>query len=229
VTTGPRAPSRWGPRWSRWVGRALARGVWRTEVRGIEHVPTGGPAIVVANHLGLIDGPLVHGVLRRSSHFLITSDMFRGPLGMLLRTAAQIRVDGSGRDALAQGRQVLLRGDLVGVFPEGTRGQGIADQVQGGAAWLALHSDACVVPVAIVGTRHTGEGVNVWPSPRRRILVEFGVPFTLTPPPDLRGRARQQWAEARVAAELRDHVNRVAATTDIELPTDIPVRRKEQA
>ena len=227
--SGPQAPSRWGPRWSRWVGRVLARGLWRTEVRGIQHVPGTGPVIVVANHLGLIDGPLVHGLLRRGSHFLITRDMFRGVLGALLLGAAQIPVDGGGREALARGRQVLLREGIVGVFPEGTRGQGMADQVQGGAAWLGLHTEALIVPVAIFGTRRTGEGVNVWPSPRRRILVEFGVPHSLTPPPDLKGRARQQWAEATVATVLRDHVSAVAATTDIELPTDIPVRRKEQA
>lgn len=135
------------------------------------------------------------------------------------------RVDEGGRHALARARLVLLRGDIVVVFPEGTRGQGTAESLQGGAAWLVLHSDAVVVPVAVVGTRHTAEGVNVWPPPRRRILVEFGVPITLTPPHALRGRARQQWAERQVAQALRAHVNAVADTTDIELPTDVPVRR----
>lgn len=225
MSAASRAPRRWGPRWSRWVGRALARGLWRTEVRGIEHVSASGPTIVVANHLGLIDGPLVHGVLRRGSHFLVNRQMFRGPLGVLLRAAGQIPVDGGGREALARARLVLLRGDIVGVFPEGTRGQGNAETLHGGAAWLALHSDATVVPVAIIGTRHTGEGVNVWPPPQRRILVEFGVPITLSPPQDLRGRARQQWAEARVSEVLHAHVQAVANTTDIDLPTDVPVRR----
>lgn len=193
------------------------------------HVPESGPVIVVANHLGLIDGPLVHGLLRRGSHFLVTRHMFRGILGRLLRAAGQIPVDGRGREALAGARLVLQRGDIVGVFPEGTRGQGTAETLHGGAAWLALHSDAPVVPVAVIGTRHTGEGVNVWPPPGRRILVEFGVPITLAPPHQLRGRARQQWAEARLSEVLRAHVQTVAHTTDIDLPTDVPVRRKEQS
>jgi 1-acyl-sn-glycerol-3-phosphate acyltransferase len=225
----PQAPSRWGPRWSRWVGRALARGYWNTEVRGLGNVPADGPVIVAGNHAGLIDGPVVHGVLRRGSHFLVLRDMFRGPLRPILSGSGQIAVHGSGREALAQARGVLLRGDVVGVFPEGTRGQGTAESIQGGAAWLALHTHAPVIPVALLGTRHTGEGVNVWPRPRRRILVEFGAPVPLQPPAHLRGRARQQWAEHHVAQALREHVARVATTTDIKLPADVPARRKEKS
>jgi len=229
VRSGRKPPNRWGPRWGRWVGRFLARVLWNTEVRGIERIPVRGGAIVAGNHLGLIDGPLVHGVLRRSSHFLVTADMFRGPLGAILSGSGQIRVHGSGRDALVRAKAVLDRGDIVGIFPEGTRGQGTADTVQGGAAWLAIHTGAPVIPVALFGTRHTGEGVNVWPRPRRRILVEFGVPLSLTAPEGLTGRARQQWVENAVASALRNHVATVAATTTIELPADNPVRHKEKS
>lgn len=222
-------PSRCGPLWSRPVGRFLARVWWATTARGVTNVPRAGGVIVIANHLGLIDGPLVHGLLRRSSHFLITSNMFKGPLKPLLLAAGQIRVSGSGRQALARARATLARGDVVGVFPEGTRGAGAAESVQGGAAWLALHSGAPVVPVAIFGTRRTGESANVWPPPRRPILVAFGDPVKLAVPKGLVGRARQQWAETRVAHILRDHVAQVALTTDIPLPGDQPVRRKEKS
>ncbi|MFV0633656.1 lysophospholipid acyltransferase family protein [Demequina sp.] len=219
MTSAP-APSRWGPRWSRWVGRALARGLWATEVRGRECLPREGAAIVVANHVGFIDGPVLHGVIPRGSHFLIGSHMFRGPLGPILGAAGQIRVDGSGREALALGLEVLRRGDVVGMFPEGTRGAGRADAVMGGAAWLALRSGAPIVPTTMVGTRHTGEPVGVWPRPRRRILVEFGEPVDIAPPAELRGRARQEWAAQAVASALRAQVDATLATTELELPAD---------
>ena len=94
-----RAPTRWGPRWSRWVGRGLARIYWNTEVRGRENMPRKGAAIVVVNHVGFIDGPVVHGVIPRLSYFLIRADMFKGPLKPLLTWAAQIPVSGDGRSA----------------------------------------------------------------------------------------------------------------------------------
>ncbi|WP_430866808.1 lysophospholipid acyltransferase family protein [Demequina aurantiaca] len=224
--SGTDAPSVWGPRWSRWVGRALARGLWATKVRGRRNVPKKGAAIVLANHLGFIDGPVIHGVIPRGSHFLISDHMFKGPVGSLLTGACQIKVEGAGRQALAQGLAVLRRGGVVGVFPEGTRGAGSADSVHGGAAWLALQSGAPIVPTALIGTRNTGESVNVWPRPRRRILVEFGEPIVLDAPPELKGRAKQSWAESEVAAALRRQVTATLATTDLELPTDKPKRSR---
>lgn len=218
--SGADAPSRWGPRWSRWVGRLLARGLWAGEVRGRDNVPASGAAIVAANHLGFIDGPVLHGVIPRGSHFLIGDHMFRGALGPVLRAAGQIEVEGAGRSALAQGLAALRRGDVVGMFPEGTRGAGRADAVHGGAAWLALQSGAPIVPTTMVGTRHTGEPVSVWPPPRRHILIDFGTPRTLEPPAELKGRARQEWAQAAVAEALRAQVDATLRTTDLELPAD---------
>lgn len=224
-----RAPGRCGPRWSRWVGRFLARVLWRTEVRGREHVPARGAAIVVCNHVGLIDGPVVHGVIPRGSHFLIRTGMMTGALGTILRAAQQIEVEGAGRDALAKGLAVLRRGGVVGVFPEGTRGAGTAEAVHGGAAWLALQSQAPVVPTAIIGSRRTGESVNVWPRPGRRLLVAFGAPLALDPPADVRGgRAKQAWAAEALAEALRVHVTRTLETTDLELPLDDPRRETRE-
>ncbi len=200
----------------------MAKVLWRTEVRHVDRLPRSGPAIVVANHIGIADGPLLHGVIPRGSHFLIGGHMMDGMLGRILMAAQQIRVEGSGREALAQGLAVLKRGDVVGVFPEGTRGGGEADSVHGGAAWLAVRAGAPVVPVAILGTRLPGESVHGWPTLGRRMLMDFGDARALEIPDTLRGRARQSWAEERVAAILRDHLAAVQTTTDLELPRDDP-------
>ena len=220
-----KAPSKLGPLWARRVGWFLAHVYWNTEVRGKKRVPRDGPAILVMNHVGFIDGPIAFGVVPRRSYFLIRRSMFVGPFKWLLTWAAQIPVENDGgRSALASGLAVLRRGDVVGVFPEGTRGTGTAQSVHGGAAWLAVQSGAPVVPAAIVGTRRTGESVNVWPTPRRRLLIEFGDPLPLELPDGLSGRARQAAAAEAMAAGLRAHLAAVLPTTDLRLPTDDPLR-----
>lgn len=224
-----KAPSKLGPLWAQRVGWALAHLYWNTEVRGKKRVPRTGPAIVVLNHVGFIDGPVAFGVVPRRAYFLIRRSMFVGPLKALLTWAAQIPVDeDGGRQALAKGLAVLRRGDVVGVFPEGTRGTGTAQSVHGGAAWLAVQSGAPVVPAAILGTRVTGESVNVWPKPRRKLLVEFGDPVQVDVPGQLTGRQRQAAAAEAVATALRSHLASVLPTTDLQLPTDDPLRQRRQ-
>uniref|UniRef100_UPI002027CC96 lysophospholipid acyltransferase family protein n=1 Tax=Actinotalea sp. C106 TaxID=2908644 RepID=UPI002027CC96 len=126
-------PGPGGPRWSRWVGRFLARVVWSTTVVGADRVPRQGPVILAANHIGVIDGPLVHGCAPRGTHVLVKHEMFRGPVGAVLSAAGQIPVDRrNGRPALAAALAVLRRGGAVGIFPEGVRGRGDASSARAG-------------------------------------------------------------------------------------------------
>jgi 1-acyl-sn-glycerol-3-phosphate acyltransferase len=210
--------------WGRPIAWLLAHAYWRTDVRGKGFVPRKGPVVVIANHVGFIDGPVATGVTPRYIHVLVKGEMFVGVLGPILRGSGQIEVRHGGREALARGRAVLQRGGVVGVFPEGTRGMGAAASVGGGAAWLAIHGGAPVVPLALLGTRLTGESVNVWPRPGRRLIAEFGEPIHLDLPEAARGRQRQQMAEQIIAEALRAHVRRVAAGAPIELPQDDPLR-----
>lgn len=222
--SGPaRVPSAAGPRWSRWVGRFLARVVWNTRVAGAEHVPRTGPVLLAANHLGVVDGPLVHGVAPRGTHILVKEEMFRGPLGVVLRAAGQIPVDRTGgRPALAAALAVLRRGDAVGIFPEGNRGRGDASSARAGVAWLAVSSGAPVVPVAVLGTRRTGESVGHVPGLRRRLHVEFGPPVVLERPPGTSGRAAVAHATDLLRAALAAHVQEVSERTGLALPADGP-------
>ncbi|WNB87054.1 lysophospholipid acyltransferase family protein [Cellulomonas sp. ATA003] len=146
------------PAWSRRIGRFLAHGVWDTEVIGSDHVPVAGPVILAANHTGVVDGPLVVGVAPRGVHMMVKEAAFVWPVGVVLRVSGHIPVDGTGgRPALVAASAVLRRGDVVGIFPEGNRGRGDAARAHAGVAWLAVNSGAPVVPVAVLGTRRTGE------------------------------------------------------------------------
>jgi 1-acyl-sn-glycerol-3-phosphate acyltransferase len=215
-------PSTFGPVWSRQVGRFLAHVWWSTRVVGADHVPPAGPVLLAANHTGVIDGPVLLGCAPRPTHILVKEEMFGGPVGAVLRAAGQIPVDRQGgRPALAAGLGVLRRGGAVGVFPEGNRGRGDASSARAGIAWLAVHGQAPVVPVAVLGTRRTGESVGHVPAPRRRLHVEFGEPVQVTWR-ELSGRAAVAAAAEAIRVALADLVGAAAARTGLPLPTDDP-------
>lgn len=221
----PRVPGERG--WARWIGRVLAHGVWATDVAGTEHVPLDGPVLFAANHTGVVDGPLMFGAAPRAMHILVKEEMFAGPIGWLLHGSGQIPVDREGgRAALVASLGVLQRGGAVGIFPEGNRGRGDAAAARGGVAWLALRSGAPVVPVAVLGTRRTGEGVNHIPGLRRRLVVEFGPPVDVVRADGASGRTALDQANATLRDALSAVVAAATRRTGIELPTDDPNRER---
>ena len=221
-------PSRWGPYWSRWVGLFLAKVVWGTRVAGRHHVPTDGPVLLAANHTGVVDGPILHGVAPRGTHILVKEEMFQGWVGLLLRGAGQIPVDrDGGRAALSSALGVLRRGGVVAVFPEGNRGRGDASDARAGIAWLALNGHVPVVPVAVLGTRRTGESVGHVPGFRRRLAVTFGAPVTIERRPGSTGREALAEANEQIRAALAATVEDAVAATGLTLPADDPNRAIE--
>jgi 1-acyl-sn-glycerol-3-phosphate acyltransferase len=214
-------PSPRGPAWARWVGRFLARVVWNAEVVGAGRVPVDGPVVLAANHVTLIDGPMLIGLAPRPLHIITKQEMFHGPVGTILTWAGQIPVDrANGRAALQSALGVLRRGGAVGIFPEGNRGRGAVDDVRAGAAWLAVHGGAPLVPVAILGTRLTGESLGHIPGLRRRLYVEFGDP--IQPSFDGPTRERIGATSERLREAMATLVDGAQARSGLALPADDP-------
>ena len=118
-------------------------------------MPASGGVVLVANHRALMDGVVLFGVLDRVVSCLVKAEAFRGPLAPILRGCAQIPVHRDQVDPAPVHLAVdLLRaGGVLGVFPEGTRGDGRVSHAKPGAGYFALRSGAVVVPVALHGTR----------------------------------------------------------------------------
>lgn len=215
------APPRWKTRWSRPLGRFLDHVVYKTTILGRENIPHTGPVVFAANHLSYLDGPVMVGASSRYMHVMVRHDMFRGFLGRVLHASGQIPVNRHGdRAALQFAKAVLERGDCVGILPEGTRGSGDAAAMSGGVAWLALNSAAAVVPVAILGTRHSGEHRDKIPAPRRRLHVVFGEPLRITREPGVSGRVSMDRATEQIRLRLAAHIAASQAATGQDLPAD---------
>jgi 1-acyl-sn-glycerol-3-phosphate acyltransferase len=218
------APAAWRATAGHALGAVLFRTLFRGERIGAHHVPATGPALLVANHTGFLDGPLVFSLVPRPAHFVIKKQTFSGPIGALIEGVGQIPIDRDvgDRAALGAALAVLRRGGLVGLFPEGTRGRGDVERIHSGAAWIALQAGVPVVPVACLGTRSTGEGRGSWPPPRTRMVVDFGTPFDLVTRAGIPGRERLREATEQLRAALHDHVAQAVSRTGIALPQDCP-------
>ncbi len=216
------APHQFGPRWSKLVGFVLVKVLWRVRVSGAQNIPTSGPVIVAGNHSALLDGPLLLGITPRPAHFLVKGSLFKGVLKPILIAGGHIAVrPGQGRETLTRAKAVLDRGGAIGIFPEGTRGTGQVAAIHPGVAWLACHSQAPVVPVAIVGTRHSGQSVTALPRPWSTITVQYGAPIYPEPGEHTARRDIAALAE-RVRVELAKAVADAARASGTALPNDAP-------
>jgi 1-acyl-sn-glycerol-3-phosphate acyltransferase len=205
--------------WSRPVGWILDLLVYRTTVTGKDNVPTGGPVIFAGNHISFLDGPVMFGAAPRRMHILVKKEMFKGPLGHILRASGQLPVDRSGdRAALLLSKDMLDAGRCIGILPEGTRGSGQATDINNGVAWLALNSGAPVVPVAILGTRTGEEHLDTVPRPGRRFHVSFGNALTLSRNPGETGRASMDRAGMEIRTALAGHVQETIHHSGQPLP-----------
>ncbi len=136
------------------VVKPLMRVWFRIRVEGGDNVPTDGPVILASNHRSNMDPVLLASALRRPVAFMAKAELFVGPLGWIMRWIGQFPVKRGGidREALRRTDAVLARGSMLGLFPEGTRGDGRFSAVHPGLAYIVVRQRCPVLPVAIFGT-----------------------------------------------------------------------------
>jgi 1-acyl-sn-glycerol-3-phosphate acyltransferase len=136
------------------VVKPLMRVWFRIRVEGGEHVPREGPVILASNHRSNMDPVLLASALQRPVAFMAKAELFVGPLGWIMRWIGQfpVRRGGIDREALRRTDAVLARGSMLGLFPEGTRGDGGFAAVHPGLAYIVVRQRCPVLPVVIFGT-----------------------------------------------------------------------------
>lgn len=189
----------------------LLRLIFRIRVTGLEHLPASGPVLLAGNHTGFLDGPVVFILLPRPSAFLVKSELYDSPFRPVLQFARQIPVHRGtpDRTALRRALEVLRAGGVLGVFPEGTRGEGRLESVQHGIGYLALRAGCPVVPVVCVGTAEALPKGHRLPRWRAPVTVAFGPAFTVAVDGEPRARSTIADAAEQIRLHLRDHLDAV--------------------
>src|SRR5436190_12274165 len=158
---------------------------WRIGVEGLEHLPTDGPAILCPNHTSVIDSFILPSVLPRRITFVGKAEyMDSWKTKYIFPAMGMIPIDRGGGSAseraLNAAARVLERGELFGIYPEGTRSRdGLLHKGHTGPARLALRTGAPIVPVGIIGTREIQPADVKFPRLFRSCTIRFGRPIKM--------------------------------------------------
>ena len=165
----------------------LLRVIFRPWIRGVENIPTSGAAILASNHLSFSDSIFLPLMLRRPVTFLAKSEYFtgKGLKGALTRwffkSTGQLPIDRSGGKAseasLTTGLGVLAEGNVLGIYPEGTRSpDGKLYRGRTGIARMVLEAKVPVIPVAMIDTEKVQPIGQRMPR-IRRVGINIGAPL----------------------------------------------------
>jgi len=193
---------RFAQRWLQLAGVV----VYQMRCTGRENIPAEGGVLVVSNHQSMFDPPLVGMACSRRMNYLARSTLFGfAPLGWLMSSLDAFPIDreGSGLAGVKETLRRLKRGEMVLIFPEGTRtADGEIAPFHPGFTSLAVRGRAAILPVAIEGA------YQVWPRGQNlpglgTIHVHYGVPMPL--------EQIRDYEERELAAEVERRVRRCHA------------------
>ncbi|MFC8078623.1 lysophospholipid acyltransferase family protein [Streptomyces sp. NPDC057307] len=219
----------------------VLRLLFRPRIEGLEHIPADGAAIVAGNHLSFSDHFLMPAIIRRRITFLAKAEYFTGPgvkgrlTASFFRGVGQIPVDRSGKEAgkaaIREGLGVLGKGELLGIYPEGTRSHdGRLYKGKVGVAVMAIRGQVPVVPCAMVGTFEIQPPGQKIPS-IRRVTIRFGEPLDFS---RYEGLENEKAAVRAVTDEImyailglsgQEYVDRYAADVKAEEARQAPPKR----
>jgi len=178
---------------------------WKVE--GRENIPLTGPLIFATNHVHLLDPFFLIFISPRWINFIAKEELFRSPFlrpWLRLVGALPIRRGGKIREKqnmLRSARNVLEKGWILGMFPEGGRSRdGKLRKGKPGSVVIASKTNVPILPVGIVGT----DKINVisWLWKRPRIVVNVGKPFKLPPTSDRMSKSQMQLLTTQLMSEI---------------------------
>ena len=141
---------------TRWLVRGVLGLLYRVEIQGLEHVPAQGKLVLCSNHSAWIDPFFYYGFFPRQPLFMGKDSAFANPLiAFYLSRLGVFPVARGQRDEMAQQRAlaVLEAGEVLGMFPEGTRVRGLQRvKAKRGTGFFAVTADAPVIPMVLISS-----------------------------------------------------------------------------
>jgi 1-acyl-sn-glycerol-3-phosphate acyltransferase len=164
---------------------------FRPTVEGLENVPAKGGAVLAGNHLSVADEYIMGAVVPRHIAFWAKAEYFNGTglggfaMKTLMRGLGAIEVNREGGraalTALDAAIPALRGGELVGVYPEGTRSpDGRLYRGRTGAARLALLAEVPIIPIGVIGTERVQPIGRKIPKLGAKVTIRFGKPMDFT-------------------------------------------------
>lgn len=190
-------------RFLRSTAARLLLAAFRVRLIGVENLPAGG-AILSGNHVSYGDPVLLWCAAPRPVHFMAKSELWETTwLGWALHNlwTFPIKRGEADRTAIQTATELLKRGDLVGIFPEGTRNKEGMGEGQQGAAFIAMRAGVPIVPIGIAGTdKIKPKGSRLMHFPR--VTMAFGQPVSADDFADLGRKERVEAMTGRVMASI---------------------------
>ena len=171
--------------------------LYRVKVIGKENFPKEGGVLLCTNHIDNLDPPVVGMTCPRTVRFMAKEELFKLPILKSVLPSVQaypVKRGMSDREAFRNTLKILKAGEVVGLFPEGTRsttgelGKGLA-----GAGFFALKGDAVVMPCAIIGPY----------KPFKRLKVVYGKPM------DMAEFREKRVSSEEVTAAIMDEIRKL--------------------
>lgn len=145
------------------------------KIIGRENIPCQGGAIIAANHISLLDPPTIGISMPRYIHFMAKEELFKYPIfNWVIRKlkAFPVKRGTADRAALRTAINILESGEILGLFPEGTRSKtGVLGKPEPGLAMIAAKTGVPIIPTAVIGTADFSK--TLFP----KFKVKFGKPI----------------------------------------------------
>lgn len=206
------------------IAGPLTKMIFRPWIVGAENIPREGGVILASNHLSFIDSVILPLMIQRRVYFLAKSEYFtgKGLKGWLTKNfmlaTGQLPIDRSGGQAseasLVTGLGVLDKGNVLGIYPEGTRSpDGLLYRGRTGVARMILESGAVVLPVAMIDTDKAMPIGSTMPK-IRRIGTIIGEPLDFS---RFQGMQSDRFILRSVTDEIMYELNALSGQTYVDV------------